>query len=120
MTEKVNGIPVMITYKDGEFCGCCDPREVSKPVAFKKLCNCCKDLRDQDSKTAFSNSLDDLSAALSSLDPVCLNKYFANGQNFMKCKLVCPLEGRLHDYNGKCFLVLDGLGCYDADFKEVG
>jgi len=33
---------------------------------------------------------------------------------------VYPLDGRLHDYNGKCFVTFDTLGCYDSDFKEVG
>ena len=117
MTEKVDGIPVFITYKDGDFCGCCSPKEVSKPIAFKKMCNCCKAAEE---KEAFSASLDDLALALGKLDPVLLNKYFANGQNFMKCQLVCPLEGKLHDYNGKCFVTFDTLGCYDSDFKEVG
>lgn len=117
MTEKVDGIPVFITYKDGDFYGCCSPRDVSKPIAFKKMCNCCK---AAEAREAFSTSLDDLALALRKLDPVLLNRYFANGQNFMKCQLVCPLEGRLHDYNGKCFVIFDTLGCYDSDFKEVG
>lgn len=117
MTEKVDGIPVFITYKDGDFCGCCSPKEVSKPIAFKKMCNCCK---AAEAKEAFSASLDDLALAHGKLDPVLLNKYFANGQNFMKCQLVYPLEGKLHDYNGKCFVTFDTLGCYDSDFKEVG
>ena len=82
MTEKVDGTPVFITYKNGDFCGCCDPKEVSKPITFKKICNCCK---DDESKVAVEASLNDLKLALSQLDPVLLNKYFANGQNFMKC-----------------------------------
>lgn len=117
MTEKVDGIPVFITYKDGDFCGCCSPKDVAKPIAFKKMCNCCK---AAEAREAFSASLDDLALALKKLDPVLLNKYFANGQNFMKCQLVYPLEGKLHDYNGKCFVTFDTLGCYDSDFKEVG
>ena len=117
MTEKVDGIPVFITYKDGDFCGCCSPKDVAKPMSFKKMCNCCK---EAEAREAFSASLDDLALALEKLDPVLLNKYFANGQNFMKCQLVYPLEGKLHDYNGKCFVTFDTLGCYDSDFKEVG
>ena len=117
MTEKVDGIPVFITYKDGDFCGCCSPKDVAKPMAFKKMCNCCK---AAEAREAFSASLDDLALALEKLDPVLLNKYFANGQNFMKCQLVYPLEGKLHDYNGKCFVTFDTLGCYDSNFKEVG
>lgn len=117
MTEKVDGIPVFITYKDGDFCGCCNPKDVAKPMTFKKMCNCCK---AAEAREAFSASLDDLALALEKLDPVLLNKYFANGQNFMKCQLVYPLEGKLHDYNGKCFVTFDTLGCYDSNFKEVG
>lgn len=79
LTEKVNGIPVMITFRDGDFCGCCDPRDVKNPVVFKKMCSCCKDLKTQDAKTAFEASLNDLANALEQLDQVLLNKYFANG-----------------------------------------
>lgn len=45
MTEKVGGIPVFITYKDGEFCGCCDPRDVGKPVVLKNLSRHCDSLK---------------------------------------------------------------------------
>ena len=53
LSEKIDGIPILITFKDGSLCGCCDPRDVSKPVEFKRMCNCCKDLKTQDSKEAF-------------------------------------------------------------------
>lgn len=120
MTEKVGGIPVFITYKNGEFCGCCDPRNIMKPVVLKNLYRHCDCLKTSDDKTAFITSLDDLASALGSLDGVLLNKYFANGQNFMKCQLVCPLEGKLHDYGGKCFVTFDSLDSYDENFKELG
>ena len=79
MTEKVGGIPVFITYKDGEFCGCCDPRDVCKPVVLKNLSRHCDSLKTPDDKAAFAASVTDLATALGSLDGVLLNKYFANG-----------------------------------------
>ena len=48
-----------------------------------------------------------------------LNKYFANGKNFMNCKLVCP-DAQCQDGDGKCFIVLNGLKCFNDKFKDVG
>lgn len=120
MTEKVDGIPILVTYKDGDFYGCSDIRDVKKPMKLQKLCNACSKSISRDGKLALSSTLDDLMRALKELDGVLLNKYFANGQNFMKCQLVCPFEGRLHDYNGKCFVTFDSINCFDDKFKDIG
>ena len=38
----------------------------------------------------------------------------------MKCQIVCPIEGKLHDYNGKCFVTFDSINCFDDKFKDIG
>lgn len=120
MTEKVDGIPMLITYKNGDFYCCSDVRDVKNPVKLHKFCNTCSKNISKDGKLAVSNTLDDIENALMQLDGVLLNKYFANGQNFMKCQIVCPIEGKLHDYNGKCFVTFDSINCFDDKFKDIG
>lgn len=119
LQKKVPGINLLITYKDGEFCISTDLKELEKPCCYGKFndrcCNAGKDV-----KAAFMASVKDLIDALGTLDPVLLNKYFANGQNFMDCQLVYPPEECCGNYGNKCFVSLNKLKCYDKNFKEVG
>ena len=79
MTEKVDGIPMLITYKNGDFYWCSDVRDVKNPVKLHKFCNTCSKNISKDGKLAVSNTLDDIENALMQLDGILLNKYFANG-----------------------------------------
>lgn len=84
LSKKVPGMSILVTYKDGEFCIATDLKSLDKPCCSSKLTDRCCDA-GKNVKAAFMNSVKDLVEALSSLDLVCLNKYFANGQNFMDC-----------------------------------
>ena len=78
LQKKVPGINLLITYKDGEFCISTDLKALEKPCSFSKFNDkCCE--AGKDVKAAFMNSIKDLIEALNALDPVLLNKYFANG-----------------------------------------
>ena len=117
--EKVDGVDLMITYKDGKFCVARDVKRLKDPVEYgkvdSKFCGAPKEMKD-----AITNSLKDLSTALSELDPVQLNKYFANGQNFLYCQIIYPPTMNVIDYGNKCFVVLRGIKCFNEKFKEVG
>lgn len=58
--------------------------------------------------------------ALQKIDPVLLNRCFANGSNKLKLRLVCPPAGCSDLYGGKCFLQVDGIDCFDSDGKSIG
>lgn len=119
LSQKVPGINVLVTYKDGEFCIATDLKKLNRPYSFDKnpgrVCLACQSI-----KTAFMNSIADLKSALTELDPVQLNKYFANGQNFIDCQFIYPPEECCDMYNDKCFICLNKLKCFDSNFKEVG
>ena len=119
ITEQLDGLDMLITYKNGKFCAARDSDDVKKPVPLEKITTKYCDA-DPAIQNAFMNSLKDLSIALSELDPVQLNKFFANGQNFMHCKVIYPPCQNIMDYGNKCFLCLDKLICFNDKYKEVG
>lgn len=119
MQKKVPGMNILVTYKDGDFCIATDEKALDNPCLQGKFTDKCCDA-GKDIKTAFMNSVKDLLEALKTLDPVLLNKYFANGQNFMDCQVVYPPEECCANYDNKCFLTFNKLKCFDSAFKEVG
>lgn len=78
LQKKVPGISLLITYKDGEFCIATDLKTLDKPCCYGNLSDKCCDA-GKEVKVAFMNTVKDLVDALKTLDPVLLNKYFANG-----------------------------------------
>lgn len=119
ITEQLDGLDLLITYKDGKFCVASDVSDIKKPVPLDKITTKYCDA-DPTIQAAFMNSLKDLSIALSELDPIQLNKFFANGQNFMQCKIIYPPCQNVMDYGNKCFLCLNKLICFNDKYKEVG
>lgn len=119
LEEKIDGINLFITYKNGKFCVARNQKTIKDPLDYDKLTakyyNMPKEVQE-----AFMNSLKDLSIALSELDPIMLNKYFANGQNFLNCEIVYPPCANVIDYGNKCFIVLHGIKCFNDKFKEIG
>lgn len=119
LKEKVDGISLFVTYKDGKFRAAISAKDIKDPMDYERLdAKCCE--APDEMRDAVTNSLKDLSIALSELDPVELNKYFANGQNFLTCRVVYPPAERISDYGNRCFIALDGIKCFNDKFKEVG
>lgn len=116
MTEKTNGLPLSMTFKDGKFCIAQDSEQLSDPICIDDASYDVPDALDQMVKTTVS----EVAEALHGLDPVLLNKYFANGQNFMQFQVVLPPEANAADYNGRCFVVLQCIKCYNDKFDEIG
>jgi len=117
LSEKVDGLALSITYKDGKFGVARDKKSLKDPMDIAKLTD--KYCDKKEVREAFTASVKDLSDALSSLDQVQLNKVFANGQNFMRCEIIYPPCKNVLDYGNKCFLVLHGLDVYNNLFDKV-
>lgn len=119
LTEKIDGISLFVTYKDGKFKAARSGKTLRDPLDYSKLtakyCDSPEELRE-----AFANSMKDLEVALSELDQIELNRYFANGRNFLNCEIVYPPCENVLDYGNRCFIVLHGLKCYDDKYREVG
>lgn len=77
LSEKVDGLALSITYKDGKFGVARDKKSLKDPMDIAKLTD--KYCDKKEVREAFTASVKDLSDALSSLDQVQLNKVFANG-----------------------------------------
>ena len=119
LVEKIDGINLFVTYKGGDFRIARDRKSLADPMDYArvdaKYCDAPKEVRD-----AFEASLRDLAAALPALDPVALNRYFANGQNFLNCEIVYPPCRNVLDYGNRCVIVLHGIRCYNDRFVEIG
>ena len=119
MKEKLDGIGLLVTYKDGKFRVATDVKGLKDPMDYDRLS--AKDCESPDEvKDAVAASLKDLSVALSELDDVQLNRFFANGRNFLACQIVYPPCANVVDYGNRCFVDMNGLKCYNDKFKEVG
>lgn len=119
LEEKIDGLNLMITYKDGRFGVARNVKTLRDPMDLDAV-----DAKYAESpeevRQAFDNSMKDLSTALSELDDVQLNRFFANGRNFLNCEIVYPPCANVMDYGNRCFIVLHGIKCYNDKFREVG
>ncbi len=119
LSKKVPSVEVFITYKDGDFCVQTDCKKLKTPYCCRSIPDdCCQ--ASNDIRASFKNTINDIVQSLSQLDQVLLNKYFANGQNFMRCQLIYPPEGQCGNYNDRCFVNFNDIQCYDKKFKAAG
>ena len=63
------------------------------------------------------STFNDIVEALKNVDPVLLNRFFANGNNRMHVSLACPPE--CDSGNSKCFVDFNGIDCFSKG-KKVG
>lgn len=114
-SKKVPFIQLYVTSKDGKFFTS-SVKNVGKLIPIEKMST----LSECDSSDSVTETAKDISKALSSIDPVLLNRYFADGKNCMKFSLVCPPDGLDSHYGKKCFVKYDGIDCFDKTFKQIG
>lgn len=117
VSRKVPVEAVYVTNKDGEFyvASVDKPSKLLKVDAVKNAVN----LAECECKPV-SSTLDDVICTLKTIDPVLLNRYFANGKNMLKCTLVCPPEGCGGYYGDKCFVSFGDVDCFDNKCKCIG
>lgn len=117
VSRRVPMTAMYVTHKDGEFyvASCDTPQKLLKVNAVKNGMK----LDESDAKPVES-TLSTVLEALGTIDPVLLNRYFANGKNMLKCSLVCPPKDCSSLYGDKCFIQLDGVDCFDGDCKCIG
>lgn len=117
VSRKVPAVSFYMTNKDGNyFVSSVDrPHKMLKVDAFPKAMNLsecsCKPMKC---------TLDGIVNALSSIDNVLLNRFFANGKNMAKFSAICPPDGCEDSYGCRCFLVVDGIDCFDDNGEVSG
>lgn len=117
VSRKVPMTSFYITNKDGNYfvSAVGKPQKMLKIDAFPKVMNLsecsCKPMKC---------TLDSIVDALSSVDSVLLNRFFANGKNRVKLSAICPPDGCESSYGDRCFLVVDGIDCFDDNGKVAG
>ena len=115
-TKKVPKVDAYLTMKDGNWF----VSSYLRPEQEYPIGNAMK-LREAegDSKDAVQKTFDSIAEALKSIDPVLLNRFFANGNNRLRISLVCPPEGCSKLYNDKCFTEYGGIDCF-CNGKKIG
>ena len=117
VSRRVPMTSLYVTNHDGEFfiSSTKNPTKLLKVDSVKKLAK----LDECDAKPVDS-TIDDVVESLKAIDPVLLNRYFANGNNKLKISLVCPPQGCGDLYGDKCFIQFDGIDCFDSDGNQIG
>lgn len=117
VTEKVDGMNLNVTYKDGQIMASRNKATLKDPMSIKDVEK--KFDGRGEIKTAFVKSLKDLQNAFKTLDQTDLNKFFANGQNFMSIEIVYPSTRNVVHYGNRCLIVLHGLNVFDEKGRRV-
>lgn len=115
-TKKVPKIDAYLTVRDGNWL----VSSYLRPEQEYPIGNAMK-LREAegDSEGAVQSTLDSIVSAFKTIDPVLLNRFFANGSNRVHISLVCPPEGCSKLYNDTCFAEYGGIDCF-SDGNKVG
>lgn len=117
VSRRVPMAALYLTCKDGDFyvASCGTPEKLLDVKSVKSAIKL-----DECDKGVVEATLVDVVGVMKDIDPVLLNRYFANGKNMAKLSLVCPPKDCSSMYGGKCFVTLDGIDCFDGDCKCIG
>lgn len=118
LTEKLDGMSILVTYKDGKFGFSRNKSTLKEPMDIERLGNHFDG--NPKLKEAYVRSANDMIKALNSIDAINLNKVFANGQNFANIEIVYPPVKHVFDYGNRCILQLNGIDCFDSGFNKIG
>lgn len=116
-SKSVPVIQLYITSKDGKVFAS-TVKNVGKMVPISGIAELSE--ADDESHSSINKTLKNIAEALDTIDPILLNRYFANGKNCMKCSLICPPTGLDKQYGQKCFIKYDGIDCFDNKYKLIG
>lgn len=117
LTEKVDGLGLMVTYKNGNFCFARNKSQLKEPMNMDKLTKFFNG--DNLLREAFVQSANDLTQALSNIDCKNLNRLFANGQNFANVSIIYPPVKNVIDYGNKCLIQMNSVDVYDHNFNKI-
>lgn len=113
-SKHVPKIDAYLTVKDGNWYVSSYLRpEQQYPIGNASKLNEC----DDDSSNAVQQTFENIVKCLKSLDPVLLNRFFANGNNRLYVSLVCPPSGCSKLYGDRCFAEYNGIDCFDGKNK---
>ena len=115
--EKLDGINIAVTYKDGGFKYARNKKELKEPLDIEKLG--LKYEGKTQLKEAFVNTANDIGKALQALDTENFTKIFNNGRNYLNIDIIYPPLRNVMDYGNKCLLQLNSIDIYDENYNKL-
>ena len=117
LSEKVDGINLMVTFKDGKFGYARNKASLREPMDLDRLGSHFDG--NPKLREAFTESAKSFSNALKSISQIDLNRLFNNGQNFANIEIVYPPCRNILDYGNRCFIQLNSVDVMDGKFNKV-
>lgn len=115
--EKLDGINIAVTYKDGGFKYARNKKELKDPLDIEKLG--LKYEGKPQLKEAFVNTANNIGKALQALDTENFTKIFNNGKNYLNIDIIYPPLRNVMDYGNKCLLQLNSIDIYDENYNKL-
>ena len=116
-TEKVDGLALSVTYKDGEIYGARNKSTLKNPLTVDEIAE--KFVGRGALYDAFYNAMIDLENAFDSLSDEEKQQFFNDGKNFLSMEVVFPATRNVVYYNDRCLLQLHGIDIYDDKLNKV-
>jgi len=117
-SEKVDGLQLQITVKDGEIKAARNKSNIFTPLTKQQFVNKFKERGEL--TDAFSLAIEDLDIALSGLPPEFLDDFFENGRRFISLEILYPPVRNIIPYGDKSYIQLHNVTEYDELGDPVG
>lgn len=117
ITEKVDGLQLQATYKDGELRCARNKTQLITPITVEELSTLFEDrgaLTD-----AFVLAVTDLDTALSKLPPPFLQDFFKNGRRFLNFEILYPPVMNVIPYGEQPYIQFHNILEYDDEGEVV-
>ncbi len=117
VTEKTDGMNLLVTYKDGKVKAARNKTTILNPMDIEQVSQKFKGrgtVRD-----AFVFAMADLNVALSKIDDNKLNSIFKNGLAFANLEVIYPENSMTVNYGPSAYLQIHGLIEFDENGKKV-
>lgn len=118
-TEKTDGQNLFVTIKDDQVFFARNGGQLKNPIDLNGITQMFADHPSEGVRKTFIAAANDLSSALSRLNPYLREKYFANGMNFMNMELIFSGNSNVINYD-KDVIQFHGLQYTDGNGNVTG
>lgn len=118
LSEKVDGLQLQITYKDGEVKAARNRGNIITPLTKEQLLDKFKERGDL--TDAFTLAVEDLETAFSDLPDEFLDDFFENGKRFINLEILYPPVRNVIPYGKRPYIQFHNVVEYNETGNPVG